>query len=63
MPEELARFVAGEWPGGDISAATGAWGAAARAWLAAHPGRSLPFADGPVEVRQEVIRLRREWGV
>jgi len=60
VPERLARFVLSEgWPA-DVSEATAAWGAECRAWLEANPGRQLPHSDGPVEVRQEVIRLRAE---
>ncbi len=57
VPERLARFVLSEWAG-DMQASTAAWGAACRRWLADHPGRVLPFAEDPVEVRQEVIRVR-----
>jgi hypothetical protein len=59
IPERLCRFVPGEWPG-DLTAATAAWGQACRDWLAANPGRVLPHSAGPVEVRQEVVRLRAE---
>jgi hypothetical protein len=55
VPERLARFVAGEWPAPDPA---GAWGAAARGWLAAHPGRELPLAADTLEVRQWVVALR-----
>lgn len=55
IPEELARFVAGEW--GPVDPA-GRWGEAAIAWLAANPGRELPLAGDPAEVRQWVAELR-----
>jgi hypothetical protein len=61
VPDRLARFVAAEWPG-SMHEATAAWGDACLAWLAERPGRVLPCAlDGsPVDVRAEVVRLRRE---
>ena len=57
IPEQLARFIAAEWPGTDPA---GQWGNAARQWLADHPGRSLPWAADPVTVRQRVVELRAE---
>jgi hypothetical protein len=57
IPERLARFVPSEW--GEVNPA-GEWGRAAREWLAAHPGRRLPLAGDPVEVRQRVVELGEE---
>lgn len=57
IPEVLCRYVEAEWDGPDPLAD---FGAAARAWLAANPGRELPFAADSVEVRQHVVRLRTE---
>jgi hypothetical protein len=62
IPERLCRFVLGEWPGLDLSEATSRWGAECREWLMdpANEGRPLPHSADPVEVRQEVIRVRQE---
>ncbi len=57
VPLELARFDPADWPGPD---APGRWGAAARAWLEANPGRELPLAADGLEVRARVVALRRE---
>jgi len=56
VPERLCRYVESEWPGPD---GVGDFGQACRAWLAANPGRELPFARDSVEVGQEVVRLIR----
>jgi hypothetical protein len=55
-PEQLARFVPSEWPGG-----VDEWRTAALAWLGEDPSRSLPFGeygDG-LDVFREAVRIRR----
>ena len=59
IPERLCRFVAAEWPGPDP---VSGWGRAAAQWLEDHPGRELPWAADPVEVLQQVVRVRLEAG-
>jgi hypothetical protein len=57
VPEELARFVAAEWPGADP---IGQWRDAALAWLREDPGRSLPFGEhgDSIDVIRACYRLR-----
>jgi hypothetical protein len=57
-PLRLVRFVADEWTAGDPADPAGAWGREAKAWLAAHPGRSLPLAADAAGVDEWVAALR-----
>lgn len=59
VPEELARFVPSEWPMPDPA---WEWGQACKAWLAANPGRGLPWnpEGDPIEVLIRVLALQRE---
>lgn len=46
IPEQLARFVAAEWPGGCVHEQLQAWKSAAAGWLAADSDREpVPGAD------------------
>ena len=56
IPEELARFVAGEWPGCWHDAVR-AWARACLAWLDADRARELPFGE-----HGDVIDVLNEWG-
>jgi hypothetical protein len=58
VPENLARFVLGEWPGGTVAGQTHRWGVACRAWLAGHPGMVLPHSADPIDCYVAVIAER-----
>lgn len=46
VPEKLARFVASEWPDAKCwHEAVREWSRACLDWLAADPGRALPFGQ------------------
>jgi hypothetical protein len=62
VPEELARFVPGEWPGACPHEQVRAWSKACQAWLAGEPGRELPFGEfGDVlDVLREDLRISRQ---
>jgi hypothetical protein len=59
VPEELARYVASEWPSDDP---VGDWRAAALAWLREDPGRRLPLGQygDSVDVIRESARIKLE---
>jgi hypothetical protein len=60
VPEQLARFVAAEWPGADP---LGDWRDACIRWLREVEGRSLPFGEfgDSVDVIRESLRVKMEW--
>ena len=59
VPEQLARFVPSEWARHEDPVR--AWSAACREWLAAGPGRCLPFGErgDQLDVIRETARLLR----
>jgi hypothetical protein len=61
VPERLARFIPGEWPGGCPHEALQAWRDGCMAWVAVHPD-SLPFGEfgGWLDVMREAIRYNRQ---
>jgi hypothetical protein len=61
IPEELARFVASEWPGACLHEQVRAWSVACQEWLD-EPGRALPFGEhgDVVDVLREEWRIRSQ---
>jgi len=62
VPEQLARFVAAEWPGADcIHAALEDWTAAALAWAGEHRD-CMPFGEygDCIDVLREARRYREQ---
>ena len=59
VPEELARYVASEWPDADP---LGAWRNACLKWLREIEGRQLPFGEygDSVDVIRESARIQME---
>jgi hypothetical protein len=59
VPEPLARYVPGEWPGADPLSD---WRNACLEWLRKDPGRRLPFGEygDSIDVFRECRRLKME---
>jgi hypothetical protein len=59
VPEELCRFVLGEWPG-CAHEQVQAWSKACLAWVAADVDHVLPIGD-PVDILNAAGRISRQY--